>query len=91
MGQVLGLDVSSTTIPDYDIVSRVEKVVAAEKAHMLTSQTLEANLRQLGSNFQSSYDSAMGILSPQRAQQAAESTILANIRHLPSDFAMKPV
>lgn len=90
LGQVLGLDATST-IPDYDIVSRVEKLVAAEQSHLATSQTLEANLRQLGNSFQSNYTTTMGLLSPQRAHQAAEGSILANIRHLPTDFAMKPI
>lgn len=86
---MLGLDASSTTVPDYDIVSRVEKLVAAEQAYQATSQTLEMNLRQLGNNFQTSYDSAMGLLCSR--EQTGDGSTLANIRHLPSDFAMRPV
>eukprot|EP00118_Oscarella_pearsei_P008494 m.44102 g.44102 ORF g.44102 m.44102 type:complete len:879 (+) comp33493_c1_seq6:40-2676(+) len=89
LARALGLDLNATNMADYEIVARVERIVEAGNTHLAASRTLESSLLQLGSNFQTSYESAMSLVSPRKHQRAGNS--LADIRELPSNFAMKPV
>lgn len=64
LAKVIGLDISQTAVPDYEIISRLEKLVEAHQSHLQASQALEAGLRHMATGFRSSYDETMSVLSP---------------------------
>ena len=40
-----------TAVPDYEIISRLEKLVEAHQSHLQASQALEAGLRHMATGF----------------------------------------
>ncbi|EDO48576.1 predicted protein [Nematostella vectensis] len=62
LARLLGLDVNNLSVPDYDIISRLERLVQAHHAHSITTHSLEGSLQDLENGFRSGYDDAIAIL-----------------------------
>ncbi|XP_070577183.1 coiled-coil domain-containing protein 170-like isoform X4 [Ptychodera flava] len=44
IARMLGLDVNSLAVPDYEVIARLEKVIQAHHSHTLTSHTLQQSM-----------------------------------------------
>jgi len=73
LAKVIGLEIEATPVPDYEIISRLEKLVEAHQSHLQASQALEAGLRHMASGFRNSYDETMSVLSPLNKSSAEVS------------------
>lgn len=62
LARLLGLDINTLSVPDYEIISRLERLVQAHHAHSITTHSLEASLQDMESGFRSGYDDAVAIL-----------------------------
>lgn len=55
---MLGLDVNTLAVPDYEIISRLEKLVQAHHAHTLTNWTMDHALGDMEDGLRSGYPDA---------------------------------
>ena len=62
LARLLGLDINALSVPDYEIISRLERLVQAHHAHSITTHSLEASLHDMENGFRSGYDDAVAIL-----------------------------
>lgn len=62
LARLLGLDINTLSVPDYEIISRLERLVQAHHAHSITTHSLEASLQDMESGFRAGYDDAVAIL-----------------------------
>ncbi|XP_073248075.1 coiled-coil domain-containing protein 170-like [Porites lutea] len=62
LARLLGLDINTLSVPDYEIISRLERLVQAHHAHSITTHSLEASLQDMENGFRAGYDDAVAIL-----------------------------
>ena len=62
LARLLGLDVETLSVPDYEIISRLERLVQAHHAHSITTHSLETSLQDMECGFRAGYDDAVAIL-----------------------------
>jgi len=62
LARLLGLEVENLSVPDYEIISRLERLVQAHHAHSITTHSLETSLQDMESGFRAGYDDAVAIL-----------------------------
>lgn len=65
---MLGLDVNTLAIPDYEIISRLEKLIQAHHAHTLTNWSLDQTLENMEDGLRSGYTNAKIYLGEPRTQ-----------------------
>ena len=53
---MLGLDINTLAIPDYEIISRLEKLIGAHHSHAFTTMSLEEALADMEDGFLQGYD-----------------------------------
>lgn len=58
ISRMLGLDVNTLAIPDYELISRLEKLVVANQANAATAIVLDSAIADLGDGFRSGYHDA---------------------------------
>ncbi|XP_067938606.1 coiled-coil domain-containing protein 170-like [Watersipora subatra] len=58
VARMLGLDVNTLAVPDYEIISRLEKLVQAHHAHTLTNWTMDHALGDMEDGLRSGYPDA---------------------------------
>ena len=63
IASVLGLEIRNLSVPDYDIISRLEKIVKAYQAHSVAAHSLENTLHGMNSDFRTGYEDAITILN----------------------------
>ncbi|KAK3698829.1 hypothetical protein QZH41_016033 [Actinostola sp. cb2023] len=62
LARLLGLDINALSVPDYEIISRLERLVQAHHAHSITTHSLEGSLHDMEKGFRCGYDDAVAIL-----------------------------
>lgn len=63
LAQLIGLEVGKLTVPDYEIMQRVEGLVKAHTSYIHTSKTLERTLAEMDTSFRSGFSEAINTLS----------------------------
>lgn len=53
---MLGLDINTLAVPDYEIISRLEKLISAHHSHAFTTMSLEEALADMEEGFLSGYE-----------------------------------
>lgn len=71
---MLGLDVQSLAVPDYEIISRLEKLILAQQSHSMTAAAMDATLEDMSDGFRAGYEDASKILVPSRPLSAIRSS-----------------
>lgn len=71
---MLGLDVQSLAVPDYEIISRLEKLILAQQSHSMTAAAMDATLEDMSDGFRVGYEDASKILIPSRPISAIRSS-----------------
>lgn len=56
IARMLGLDINTLAIPDYEIISRLEKLIQAHHTHAFTSMNMEEALADMEDGFVSGYE-----------------------------------
>lgn len=62
LARLLGLDINTLSVPDYEIIARLERLVQAHHAHSITTHSLEGSLQDMQEGFRNGYDDAIAIL-----------------------------
>ena len=62
LAKLLGLDVNNLAVPDFEIISRLERMVQAHHAHAVTTHSLESSLQNMDARYRDGYADAMAIL-----------------------------
>ena len=62
LAKLLGLDVNNLAVPDFEIISRLERLVQAHHAHAVTTHSLETSLQNMDARYRAGYEDAMTIL-----------------------------
>ncbi|XP_031554608.1 coiled-coil domain-containing protein 170-like [Actinia tenebrosa] len=62
LARLLGLDVNNLSVPDYEIIARLERLVQAHHAHSITTHSLEGSLQDMEHGFRNGYEDAIAIL-----------------------------
>ena len=62
LAKLLGLDVNNLAVPDFEIISRLERLVQAHHAHAVTTHSLETSLQNMDARYRAGYEDAMAIL-----------------------------
>lgn len=58
ISRMLGLDLNSLAIPDYELITRLEKLVLANQANAATAVVLDSAIADLGDGFRAGYHDA---------------------------------
>lgn len=58
MSRMLGLDLNSLAIPDYELITRLEKLILANQANAATAVVLDSAIADLGDGFHAGYHDA---------------------------------
>jgi len=58
IARMLGLDVTTLTVPDYEIISRLEKLILANQANGTNAVVLDNAIADLNGGFQAGYHHA---------------------------------
>ncbi|OWF37113.1 coiled-coil domain-containing protein 170-like [Mizuhopecten yessoensis] len=56
VSRMLGLDLSTLAVPDYEIISRLEKLIQAHHNHTFTTMSMEEALADMESGFMSGFE-----------------------------------
>ena len=60
LARMLGLDVNTLAVPDYEIISRLEKLILANQSHITASSVIDTTLNTMNDSFCAGYnDSTM--------------------------------
>ncbi|XP_078000196.1 coiled-coil domain-containing protein 170-like isoform X2 [Glandiceps talaboti] len=73
VARMLGMDINTLAVPDYEIIARMEKLIQAHHTHALTTHSLEHSLTDL--------DPALG-LGPSPRRSRARSLSPSRRRHI---------
>lgn len=68
VARMLGLDVNTLAVPDYEIISRLEKLVQAHHAHTLTNWSMDHALGDMEDGLRAGYPDAKIYLGEQRLE-----------------------
>ena len=60
---MLGMDVTTLAVPDYEIIARLEKLILANQANASTAVALDTALLDLGEGFRAGYNDASQALA----------------------------
>jgi len=71
LARLLGLEVQSLSVPDYEIIARLERLIQAHHAHSITTHSLETSLQDMEKGFRTGYDDAVAILRTPRPNGVA--------------------
>ncbi|XP_033120356.1 coiled-coil domain-containing protein 170-like [Anneissia japonica] len=66
VARMLSLDVTVLAVPDYEIITRLEKLIQAHHSHSLTTHSLERSIGQMERGFREGYEDAQAILNTPR-------------------------
>lgn len=69
VARMLGLDVNTLAVPDYEIISRLEKLIQAHHAHTLTNWSMDHALGDMEDGLRNGYPDAKIYLGEPRATQ----------------------
>ena len=58
MARMLGLDVNSLAVPDYEIIARLEKLILANQSNAATVVALDTALEDVSEGFRVGYENA---------------------------------
>jgi len=68
---MLGLNINSLAVPDYEIVTRLEKLVLANQANAATAFVLDSAIADMGEGFRAGYhDAAYSLAEGPRVPRA---------------------
>lgn len=70
---MLGLDISTLAIPDYEIISRLEKLIQAHHSHTFTTLSLEEALADMEDGFFNGYNDYRNSLGATESQNIRRS------------------
>ena len=56
VARMLGLDINTLAVPDYEIISRLEKLIQAHHTHTFTTLSMEEALADMEDGFLSGYE-----------------------------------
>ena len=62
IARMLGLDVNQLAVPDYEIISRLEKLFLAQQSHTATTVALDSALENMEDGFRAGYENATHVL-----------------------------
>ena len=63
IARMLGLDVNSLAVPDYEIIARLEKLILANKSNVATVVALDTALDDMEDGFRAGYEDASRVLA----------------------------
>ena len=66
VARMLGLNMESLSIPDYEIINRLERLVTAHQSNVYTSFATEEAIGDMEEGFRAGYEDAARMLSRQR-------------------------
>ncbi|XP_045163398.2 coiled-coil domain-containing protein 170-like isoform X2 [Mercenaria mercenaria] len=75
VARMLGLNINTLAIPDYEIISRLEKLIQAHHSHTFTTLSMEEALADMEDGFFSGYDdyrNTMGATESQNIRKSRE-------------------
>ncbi|XP_002738131.1 coiled-coil domain-containing protein 170-like isoform X2 [Saccoglossus kowalevskii] len=82
MARMLGLDVGTLAVPDYEIIARLEKLIQAHHSHSFTTHTLEHSLTDMERGLKDGFSDARGILGTSPRRSRARSLSPSRRRHI---------
>lgn len=56
VARMLGLDINTLAVPDYEIISRLEKLIQAHHSHAFSTMSMEEALADMEDGFLSGYE-----------------------------------
>ena len=72
IARMLGMDIVTLAVPDYEIISRLEKLIQAHHSHALTSFHVENSLQDMDANFRQGYNRGRSVSPSRRRKTHAE-------------------
>ncbi|XP_022091031.1 coiled-coil domain-containing protein 170-like [Acanthaster planci] len=80
IARMLGMDVTTLAVPDYEIISRLEKLIQAHHSHAITAFGLDQSLQNMEKGFRQGYEEATALIGRQPHQPRARSVSPARRR-----------
>ena len=79
LARMLGLDVNTLAVPDYEIIARLEKLILANQSNVATVVALDTALEDVSDGFRAGYENAQRTIqtrarSPVRVVRTAQRT-----------------
>jgi hypothetical protein len=81
IARMLAIDVIHVPVPDFEIISRLEKLILAQQStssSMAATLSLDDIIDELGDEFRLGYQKAGFVLDPSRRQRAHSSPVRAS-------------
>ena len=63
LAKLIGLEIEDLSVPDYEIISKLEKIVRGYTTHLNTVKSLETTLTSMEKDFKHSYSDAKLLLN----------------------------
>lgn len=90
MARMLGLDVNTLAVPDYEIISRLEKLILANGANASTAIALDNVLDDMQDGFRAGYEDATKALNTTKAVNSALRTRPGRVQTRSRSRSMSP-
>ena len=62
IARMLGMDITTLAVPDYEIISRLEKLIQAHHSHAITAYGLDESLQNMERGFRQGYEEATALI-----------------------------
>ena len=72
---MLGLDVNTLAVPDYEIISRLEKLILANQSNAVATSVIDGTLRGMNESFQAGYQDATRTIQTRSRSPVRTSTV----------------
>ena len=73
VARMLGLDMNTLAVPDYEIISRLEKLINAHHSHAFTTMSLEDALQDVEEGFMRGYEEYTNTIGAAESQNIRRS------------------
>lgn len=67
ISRMLGLDINTLAVPDYEIISRLEKLILAHQSSAVANATVDTVLGDMEEGFRAGYNGATKIITRSRS------------------------
>ena len=86
IARMLGMDITTLAVPDYEIISRLEKLIQAHHSHAITAYGLDESLQNMERGFRQGYEEASALVGTTRRARSRSVSPTRRRKHQPEVY-----